>query len=61
MYSQRVGFIAAFLFSIHGLIIELSAGRVATDSIDIFFLFFIELAVYLTLRFAKPEKIYSTF
>lgn len=57
MFSQRVGFIAAFLFSIHGLIIELSAGRVATDSVDISFLFFIELAVYFALLFAKTGKV----
>lgn len=44
--SKRVGLIAAFLFSINGLIIELSAGRVATDHIDVFFFSLISLAVY---------------
>jgi len=40
-FNRRVAFIAAFLYSIHGLIIEVTGGRVATDHIDTFFLFFI--------------------
>lgn len=56
MFSKRVGFKAAFLFSIHGLIIEIGAGRVATDHIDLFFLFFVELSIYLALLFAKSQK-----
>jgi 4-amino-4-deoxy-L-arabinose transferase-like glycosyltransferase len=43
--NKKVGFLSAFFFSINGLVIELSSGRVATDHIDIFFLFFISLAV----------------
>lgn len=57
LFNRRVGFIASFLFSIHGLIIELTAGRVATDHIDVFFMVFILLAVYFSLRFALEKKI----
>lgn len=56
LYNDKVGYIAAFLYSIHGLIIELSAGRVATDHIDIFFLFFIQLAVLFILKFKKRKS-----
>ncbi len=56
LFNQKVAFIAAFLFSIHGLIIEITAGRVATDHIDLFFLFFIELAVLLALKFANSKN-----
>jgi 4-amino-4-deoxy-L-arabinose transferase-like glycosyltransferase len=56
LFNNRVGIITAFLFSIHGLIIELTAGRVATDHIDIFFLFFIELSVLLAIKFFQSEK-----
>jgi len=56
LFNRRVGFIAAFLYSIHGLIIELTAGRVATDHIDVFFLFFIQLAVLLAIKFAGDKK-----
>ena len=41
LYNSNTAFIAAFLFSIHGLIIELTAGRTDTDHVDIAFLFFV--------------------
>jgi len=56
LFNRKVGMLAAFLYSIHGLIIEISAGRIATDHIDAFFLFFIELAVYLAIRFFRSKK-----
>ena len=58
LFNSRVGFIAAFFYSIHGLIIELSAGRVATDHVDIFLLFFIQLGVLLAIEFARSRKVY---
>jgi 4-amino-4-deoxy-L-arabinose transferase len=57
LFNHRVGYIAAFLYSIHGLIIEITAGRVATDHIDVFFLVFIELAVLMAIRFAESRKV----
>ncbi len=56
LFSQKVAIIAAFLFSINGLILELSGGRQATDHIDIFFLGFITIAVYCALKFAATNK-----
>jgi len=56
-FNNKVGFIAAFLFSIHGLIIELSGGRVPTDHIDVFFLFFVELAVYFGILCIKKKNL----
>jgi len=47
--SKKVGLLAAFLFSINGLIIESTAGRVATDHIDVFFYSLITMAVYFLL------------
>ncbi|HNW76809.1 MAG TPA: glycosyltransferase family 39 protein [Bacteroidales bacterium] len=55
-FNKKAGYLTAFLFSINGLIIELSAGRVATDHIDIFFLFFIELAIVFSIMFAQRQK-----
>jgi len=55
-FNKKVGYLTAFFFSINGLIIELAAGRAATDHIDIFFLFFIELAVALSILFAIKQK-----
>ncbi len=56
-FDKRVGLFAAFLFSVNGLIIELTAGRVATDHIDITFMFFILLAVFLSTQFIKRRSI----
>jgi 4-amino-4-deoxy-L-arabinose transferase-like glycosyltransferase len=57
LFNKRTGIIAAFLYSIHGLIIELTAGRVATDHIDVFFLFFIQLSVLFAIKFLQKKKI----
>ncbi|MCH8555000.1 MAG: glycosyltransferase family 39 protein [Schleiferiaceae bacterium] len=57
-FTERIGFLAAFLFAINGLIIELTAGRVTTDHIDISFLFFIQLAIVFAIRFVQTEKTY---
>ena len=51
LYDTRVAYIAAFLYSINGLILALVSGRKATDHIDIFFLFFVSLAVLLAIKF----------
>lgn len=57
LFNNRVGIIAAFLYSIHGLIIEITAGRVATDHIDVFFLFFIQLSVLLAIRYFQSRRV----
>jgi len=55
-HNQKVGFLTAFFFSINGQIIEMTGGRWATDHIDIFFLFFVELAVFFTILFIQKKK-----
>jgi len=55
-FNKKVGYLTAFFFSINGLIIELTGGRVATDHIDIFFLFFIELAIVFSILFSLKQK-----
>jgi len=56
LFDHKTGYIAAFFMAINGLVIELTGGRVATDHIDIFFLFFIELAVFFGVRFVQSGK-----
>jgi len=56
LFNRKIGYLAAFFYSINGLIIELTAGRWATDHVDIFFLFFIELAVFFSIRFIQKQK-----
>lgn len=55
-FNNRVALLSAFLYSIHGLIIEVASGRAATDHIDAFFLFFIQLSVFLAIRYFQTKK-----
>ena len=54
--SDRIALIAAFLQSINGLVIDLASGRIATDHIDTFFLFFVELSIFFILLNARNDK-----
>jgi len=54
-FNRKTGYLAAFFFSINGLIIELASGRTATDHIDIFFLFFVELAIVFSILFTQKQ------
>ncbi len=56
--GQKTALLAAFLHAIHGLIIALTAGRAATDHPDLFFLFFIELGVFFSIRFLREPRWY---
>jgi 4-amino-4-deoxy-L-arabinose transferase len=59
-FNQIIGYISALLYSINGQIIELAGGRLATDHVDIFFLFFVELAIFFTILFIKKKKTFLT-
>ncbi len=59
-FDRKVSFLAAFLFSINGLIVELTGGRVATDHIDIFFMFFVLLGIHFSVRFAQRPKLLTS-
>ncbi len=50
IHTKKIGYVAAFLFSIHGLIIELASGRVATDHVDVAFMFFVLLGVWCCIK-----------
>lgn len=56
MYNSRVGYLAAFLMTIHGLLLELTAGMVATDHVDVFFMVLILLATLLALKYHQTEN-----
>jgi len=57
-FGREVGFVASVLFSFNGLIIELASGRGATDHPDIFFMFFVLLAVFLAQKYAESRNLY---
>jgi 4-amino-4-deoxy-L-arabinose transferase-like glycosyltransferase len=56
-FNKKVGYLAAFFYSVNGLIIELTGGRVATDHIDIFFLFFVESAIFFSVLFVQKKNL----
>ncbi len=56
LFRPRVGYFAASFFAINGLILELTGGRMATDHVDIFFMFFVGLAVLAAISFAQTQK-----
>lgn len=60
-FNSKTGFFAAFLMAINGLVIEIGAGRVATDHVDLFFLFFILLAVFFSVKHIHSGKRYYAF
>jgi 4-amino-4-deoxy-L-arabinose transferase len=53
---KKGALIAAFLHAINGTIIELSAGRDATDHVDTIFFFILEWSFYLGLRYAHQKN-----
>jgi len=48
---------AAFFITVNGLIIELAAGRIATDHVDISFAFFIELGIFFAIKHWQNKKL----
>ena len=44
-FTKKTGILSAFFISINGVIIEIGAGRIATDHYDILFLAFIEISI----------------
>jgi 4-amino-4-deoxy-L-arabinose transferase len=56
LFSARVGLWAAFLVSISGVMVELPAGRIATDHVDMAFVFFTALAGWAGLVYARQPS-----
>ncbi len=56
LINKKVAVIAAYLISINGLVLELTGGRIATDHIDIAFLFFVELSIVFSILFSRSSK-----
>jgi 4-amino-4-deoxy-L-arabinose transferase-like glycosyltransferase len=55
-FSASAGLWAALFQALNGLVIEAGAGRTATDHVDLFFLFFIEAAVFMAIVHQKNRK-----
>lgn len=57
LFNEGIGFVAAIFHCVNGRIIEMTGGGSATDHVDLFYLFFIELAVFLCVysRYKLPS------
>lgn len=56
LFDRKVGLLAAFFHSINGLIIEVAAGRISSDHVETFFIFFIELAVLVAITAINKNR-----
>jgi 4-amino-4-deoxy-L-arabinose transferase len=56
LFSARVGLLAAFFVAISGVMVELPSGRIATDHVDMAFLFFTAMAGWTGLAFARQPS-----
>ena len=56
LFDKKTGLLAAFFHSINGLIITLAGGRVSSDHIETFFIFFVELAIYITFLYIIKKR-----
>jgi len=50
LFNHKTGYLAAFLFAIHGLILEMTGGRVATDHFDLYFLVLVTMSVWFGIK-----------
>lgn len=57
LFNKRIGILSAFFIAINGLIIEMAAGRIATDHYDTLFLVFIEIAILFAYYNSVKQKI----
>lgn len=53
LFNKRIGILVAYFIAINGFIIEITAGRVATDHIDLFFYCLVSFGVYFLLKQAR--------
>jgi len=59
LFDQRIALLAAYLHAINGVIIELGGGRISSDHVETAFIFFVELALFLTICFFQKKPKYT--
>jgi len=57
LFNEKAGLIAAYLFAINGLILDLGSGRWSTDHYDFQFMFYILLAIYFAMKFRRKGSL----
>lgn len=62
LYNEKTGLLAAFLYAINGMLLEISSGRISSDHVETFFnVFVLGSAVFsfLILKFPKRHLLFS--
>lgn len=58
LFNQDIGLLAAFLHASHFLLLSVAAGKVSSDHCEAPFVFFSEIAIYLSLLDQKNKSLY---
>ncbi|MFM2386986.1 MAG: hypothetical protein RL660_1743 [Bacteroidota bacterium] len=61
LFDYRIAWLAAFLHSIHGMLIELASGRISSDHVETIFIFLVELAIWLALLSTIKTKKHNLY
>ena len=56
LFNDRVGLVAAFLFAINGLLVELAAGIGSSDHVETMFIVMVEVAIYFSILSVRRER-----
>jgi 4-amino-4-deoxy-L-arabinose transferase len=56
LFSEKVGLVAAFFHAVNGMMIEITGGRIATDHVDVWFMFLVESGVLMSVLSAQNKK-----
>lgn len=59
LFDRRTALLAAFLHSINGLLIEVAGGKISSDVVETFFVFFIELGIFVSVYAIHHRKTYA--
>ncbi len=57
LFDEKTGLVAAGFHSINGLLIEVAGGRISSDHVETFFVFFIQLAAFLVILVVKKRNV----
>lgn len=61
LFNDKVALLAAFFYSVNGMIIELAGGRISSDVVETTFIFFVGLSMLYLIRAFNGEKRTGTY
>ena len=58
VFNEKVGILACFFWAINGVLIVLAGGTTASDHVDIIFIFFIALGIFLSFYYLNKRSVF---